>query len=136
MEHIVPKLIQKDCFIPILLSVNGIYCSEIGHQEQVLDFIVPILYLLMEHFVPKVVFRTFLFRGSICVWNIMFPNSSVRIKVKTVLFRFMCPLTMYCVPELKNARTGLLGQVWVVSHCHEFYTIVMSVGKQGHVLAS
>ena len=47
MEHTVPKLTKKDCFIPILLSVNGTYCSEIGHKEQVLDSIVPILYLLM-----------------------------------------------------------------------------------------
>ena len=39
----------------------------------------------------------------------MFPNSSVRIKVRTVLFRFIDPLTMYCVPELKKARTDLLG---------------------------
>ena len=66
----------------------------------------------------------------------MFPNSSVRIKVRTFLFRFIYPLTMYCVPETKKARTDKLGQVWVVSHCHEFYTIVMNVGKQGHVLAS
>ena len=66
----------------------------------------------------------------------MFPNSSVMIKVRTVLFRFIDPLTMYCVPEMKKARTDKLGQVWVISHSHEFYTIVMSVGKQGHVLAS
>ena len=89
VEHIVPKLIKKDCFIPILLSVNGIYCSEIGHYEQVLELIVLILYLLKEYFVPKVVFWTFLFRGPICVWNIMFPNSSARIKVRTVLFPYL-----------------------------------------------
>ena len=70
---------------------------------------VPILYLLMEHFVPEVEFRTLLFRGPICVWNIMFLNSSVRIKVRTVLFRFIYPLTMYCVPESKKARTDKLG---------------------------
>ena len=61
----------------------------------------------------------------------MFPNSSVRIKVRTALFRFIDPLTMYCVPELKKARTDLLGQVWVVSHCHEFYTIVMAWASKG-----
>ena len=53
MEHIVPKLINKDCFVP-----SSYLCME--HIVPKLinkDCFVPSSYLLMEHIVPKLVIK-------------------------------------------------------------------------------
>ena len=109
MEHIVPKLVIRNKFWTF----------------------VPIIFLLMEYFVSKKVIRTFLFRGPICVWNIMFPSRSVIIKVRTVLFRFIYPLTMY----YEKIEKGAYRPAWSSLGCMSLSLILHNSNERGKVRA-
>ena len=137
MEHIVPKLVIWDCFVPSSYFVRGTHCSQIGHLGL---FCSEFLFCAWNTLFPNWSFRTVLFRVPICEWNTLFPNWSFR----TVLFRvpickwntwfqnsellpweqisnhfvshsFFCFLIKVSFFNEANnrARTDLLGQVWL-----------------------